>query len=292
MSLFDLLPDEMIIVAPQSNNLKKNRLCLIMKKIAFCFLIYDKINHEEAWNLFFKGVDRCRYNIYIHYKENRPLKYFEEYKMNISIETKYADISIVYAQNILFLEALEDQDNQHFILLSGACIPLKSFDVVYNTLDSNYSYFNITPQEQCFPRCNGVLKYISREYIRKASQWCILNRKHTQLMLDEDSYLDWFKDISAPDEHCYITNIHYKYLSGEIKTTNNIAADATTFTNWEGMDYPYPSTTGLKSYQALSNEELSYLLNSKSLFGRKFQPMVCLIDRSDYIRTISTIFDV
>ena len=34
-----------------------------MKKIAFCFLIYDIINHEELWNIFFKNIDTNKYNI-------------------------------------------------------------------------------------------------------------------------------------------------------------------------------------------------------------------------------------
>ena len=59
-----------------------------MKKIAFCFLIYDIINHEELWNIFFKDIDTNLYNIYIHYKNNKQLKYFEKYKLDNCIETK------------------------------------------------------------------------------------------------------------------------------------------------------------------------------------------------------------
>ena len=54
-----------------------------MKKIAFCFVIYDIINYEELWNMFFQNVDTNKYNIYIHYKTNTPLKYFEKYKLKI-----------------------------------------------------------------------------------------------------------------------------------------------------------------------------------------------------------------
>ena len=60
-----------------------------MKKISFCFLIYDIINHEELWNIFFQNVDKNKYSIYIHYKCNKELKYFEKYKLNKCIETKY-----------------------------------------------------------------------------------------------------------------------------------------------------------------------------------------------------------
>ena len=52
-----------------------------MKKIAFCFLIYDIINQEELWNLFFQNVDTNKYAIYIHYKYNERLDFFEEYKI-------------------------------------------------------------------------------------------------------------------------------------------------------------------------------------------------------------------
>lgn len=76
-----------------------------MKKIAFCFLIYDKINLEELWNIFFKNVDNNKYNIYIHYKTDKPLQYFEKYKLKECIETKYADVSLIHAHNLLLKQA-------------------------------------------------------------------------------------------------------------------------------------------------------------------------------------------
>jgi hypothetical protein len=68
-----------------------------MKKIAFLFLIYDKINIEELWKYFFNKIDQNKYDIYVHYKIQTPLKYFEKYKLTNCIETKYADVSLVYA---------------------------------------------------------------------------------------------------------------------------------------------------------------------------------------------------
>ena len=81
------------------------------KKIAFCFLIYDKINHEELWNNFLKNVDKNKYNIYIHYKTNKPLKYFEQYKLKNTVETKWCGESLVKAQNLLLEEAVKDKNN-------------------------------------------------------------------------------------------------------------------------------------------------------------------------------------
>lgn len=242
-----------------------------MKKIAFLFLIYDEINHEDIWKLFFQNIPTDKYNIYIHHKYNRPLKHFEKYKLEQCIETSYGDISITNAFNLLISKALEDCDNKTFILLSGSCIPFKNFNYVYDNLDTSYSYFNIAPHSACFPRCNNALQYLGENYIQKASQWCILNRKHADLMIKEEAnYVKWFEKCDNSDEHCYITTIYHNKLEKEIITTPNIAKDATTFVNWQGMDYKYPSYFGLKNYSYISKDELIYLLQSMSLFGRKF----------------------
>jgi len=241
-----------------------------MKKIAFCFLIYDTINHEDLWFLFFKNVNKDKYNIYIHYKDNKPLKYFEEYKLNNCIETSYGDISLVLAQNLLLEEAIKDNNNEHFIFISNSCVPLKSFNYIYNNLKEDFSYFTLAKQKQCFPRCNNTLNFIHINFIQKASQWCILNRKHTNLMLNNLDYINWFNyKGTIPDEHCYITNIFYNNLEEELVIAKD-ELEFTTFVNWEGSDYKYVSTDELKNYKNISEEELKYLLNSKCLFGRKF----------------------
>ena len=261
-----------------------------MKKIAFCFLIYDIINNEELWNIFFKNVDTSKYNIYIHYKINKQLKYLEKYKLNNCIETKYSDITIVKAQNILLQEALKDIDNEHFIFISNSCIPLKCFNCIYDNLNEKYSYFNIMPKSQCFPRCNKTMEFIDEKYIQKSSQWCILNRKHAELMITKTGYLTWFDySDTVPDEHCYITNIFYYNLENEIIATPNVANGATTFTNWKGMDYKYPSNHGLKNYNSITQEELYHLMYSKCFFGRKFnRDCITSLTNNKYIDFITS----
>jgi len=241
-----------------------------MKKIAFCFLVYDTINNEDLWELFFKNVDKNKYTIYIHYKRNRPLLYLEKYKLTNCIATKYGDISLVEAQNVLLTEALKDPNNEHFIFVSNSCIPLKSFDTVYDKLNTEYSYFNLMPQEQCFPRCDSALRYVVEQYIQKASQWCILNKKHANLLVTQTEYMVWFKNVYAADEICYISYLTFSDLHSELIITHNAANDATTFTNWEGMTYKYPSLKSLKNYNSISQQELNYLIKSKCFFGRKF----------------------
>ena len=261
-----------------------------MKKIAFCFLIYDMINHEELWNIFFKNIDTNKYNIYIHYKTDKPLKYFEKYKLDNCIETKYADVSLPLAQNILFREAFKDRNNYKFVIVSNSCIPLKSFDYIYNKLTiDNYGYFNVSPQNHCFPKCNYLLQVIEKKYISKSHQWIILNRKLVKfLCFNKDKYLKpHYKNIYAPEEYFYYTFIKILNLENEIVTTPNISNDATTFTNWEGIDYKYPCNRGLKNYNFITEEELLYLLDSKSLFGRKFHRKCSSLFNKKYIDFIT-----
>ena len=233
-----------------------------MKRLGLCFLIYDKINHEELWYQWLKKVDKQKYRVYIHYKNNVDLKYFEKYKLNNCIETKYSDITLVKAQNILIETSINDGCS-HQILLSNSCIPLKWFDYIYDTLDSKYSYFNKANDEQCFPRCSNSLKYLNKTSIKKAHQWCILNEKHAKILLNEIDYMVWFDyERTVPDEHCYITKLFQSELEDEIIITHDLSYGATTFTNW--------GLSGLKNYDVITMDEIENLLKKPCLFGRKF----------------------
>jgi hypothetical protein len=242
------------------------------KKIAFCFLIFDSINQEELWHQFFQNVDTSKYTIYIHYKENKPLKYFEPYKLKNCIETSWANISLVKAQNLLLEEGLKDEENSHFIFLSNSCIPIKPFSHIYNNLDTDYSYFSVCPMEASFPRCDYALQFLEKKYIKKSSQWCILNRKHADILTKNTEYFNWFDQPGMiPDEQCYITYLYYKHLQNEIISTDSVDKGATakvyatTFVNWinHGIN--------VKTYEYISQDELDELINSKSFFARKFE---------------------
>lgn len=263
-----------------------------MKKLAFCFLIYDVINHEELWNIFFKNVDPNKYSIYIHYKTNKPLKYFEKCKLNNCIETKYADVTLIHAHNLLFKRAFEDGCDK-IISLSQSCIPFKSFNYVYDFLTKDdLGHFNVAPQTQCFPKCVSLLSYYNKSCIQKSYNWFILNRKICEIVLNcsKDEINLIYKDLYAPEEHYYITMVHKYNLQNEIIATLNLSNGATTFTNWVGMDYKYVTDRSLKNYSSITEEELLYLLNSKCLFGRKFnRECVGSLINKKYLEAISSI---
>lgn len=249
-----------------------------MRKIAFCFLIYDIINQEEVWNIFFKDVEPNKYSIYIHYKINTPLKYFEKYKLKNCIETKYADISLVKAQNLMLEQGIKENDNEHFIILSNSCIPLKSFDHIYNSLNPSFSYFT---EILLFPRCFKI--NFKRKDLKKSHQWCILNKKHATEILAPSLDIDLFEPIYAADEHYYITNIYKKNLQNEIITTRSNANNTTTFVDWSN-----PIKTGHpKDFTEIRDKELTSLLKNSHLFGRKINASCQLLDKQYYIGFIT-----
>jgi dTDP-4-amino-4,6-dideoxygalactose transaminase len=172
---------------------------------------------------FFKSVDLDKYKIYIHYKINKPLKYFENYKLNNCIETKYADVTLIHAHNLLFKKAYEEGCDK-IISLSQSCVPFKSFDYVYNFLTKDhYGHFNIMPQSQCFPRCNSLLTHYDIKFIQKSYNWFILNRKICESVIsyDKQQIDNEYSSVFAAEEHYFITNIFYNNLQDEIITTPN-----------------------------------------------------------------------
>ena len=88
-----------------------------MQKIAFLFLIYDEINNERLWRNFFRKIENDRYSIFIHWKHERKLEFFDQFKLKNPVPTEYAELSLVKAQNLLLREALKDEEHERFIFL-------------------------------------------------------------------------------------------------------------------------------------------------------------------------------
>lgn len=260
-----------------NNQMISNKSKFISKKIAFCFMIYDKVANKHIWKTFFKNIDKSKYKILIHYKENKNLDWLEEYKIKDSIETCWGCYSLVEAQIILSKQALFDKDVTHCIWLSGNCLPFKSFDYVYNYLDISMSYFNKSPDSQLFPRCNPILKTIDKSNIKKAAMQSILNRNHTELIVNNRKFIkDIFSQIQIPDEIAFITILYHLKKYNELVLTNNKSFDATTYTCWTDMtnhkDFPLSIKKGQPyNFSFICEDEIKAIVNSKSLFARKFE---------------------
>lgn len=106
-------------------------------KIAFLFVLRQKIPLEPLWERFFAGADNDSYSIYTH-----ASWWVDEFPKtsvfyNKSISTKPVsrfDISLVDVVRRLMAFALLDtgKANLWFVLVSEACIPVRSFPYVYD----------------------------------------------------------------------------------------------------------------------------------------------------------------
>lgn len=263
-----------------------------MKRLAFCFLIYDKIEQEELWYEYFKNINIDKYSIYIHYKINTPLKYFDNFKLDYCCPTQYCRPSIINAHNLLFKQAAID-GNYKIISLSQSCIPLKSFEYIYNFLtQDNLCRFNVIPKQPGKLPMNGargiasLQKYYKVDDIQKAANWFVLNNEIAKIITSEDPKIieQKYSGCSCPEEHYFLTAIYEKNLQDQIITTPNLQDGGITFTNWNEPNYKYgrgyanKNYTGKwpKSYSFIEQEEIDYLLTRNCLFGRKF-PSNCIV---------------
>jgi hypothetical protein len=152
----------------------------------------------------------------------------------------------------------------------------------------------MSPDSQCFPKCDKTLKYLDKKFIKKANMMSIINRKHAEAIIANSAMmLKWFNyQKTVPDEHCYITLLHYLRLETELITTPNTSySGATTFSPWDDMldfmIFPKSEKSNSYTYNMICADEMDFLLNSKCLFARKFTEG-CTVDGSnlsDYIIT-------
>lgn len=247
------------------------------KKLAFCFMIYDKIANQKIWEEFFKNINPNKYTILIHYKENKDLGMFNQYKLDKCIDTCWACFSLVEAQMLLMEKALEDKNVSHCIWLSGNCLPMKHFDYMYQNLNPKFSYFNRAPDKQLYPRCDSLIKEhnLSKNIIKKGSMQSIINRNHCELILQNRDFIQKFSGIFAPDEVAFITTIYNFKKENELVLTPNITFGSPTYTVWTDRinhkDFKASKKTGQPyKYTYICPEELDMIYKSKSFFGRKF----------------------
>jgi len=191
-------------------------------KIAFCFLTYDKIIRYDIWNEFFKEIDLEKYTVIIHPKNIPKLNYytFPTHIVKDRINTTGKDnITIVKATLKLFEDGY-NQNATHYIFLSQSCIPVYSFDIIYNIV-SNIKYSIISciydnKKERYNSLSLNLKKYIKFSNFVKQQPNMILIKDDIELLLKYNVTKD-FKLMQCPDEHYFINILLYLFKSKIIK---------------------------------------------------------------------------
>uniref|UniRef100_A0A2N9IP17 Uncharacterized protein n=1 Tax=Fagus sylvatica TaxID=28930 RepID=A0A2N9IP17_FAGSY len=186
-------------------------------KIAFMFLSPGSLPFEKLWDKFFQVI--------------------------------WGKISMVDAERRLLANALQDLDNQHFVLLSDSCVPLYRFQYIYDYLmHTNISFVD------CFqdpgPHGNGrysehMLPEIEKKDFRKGAQWFSMKRQHAVIVMADNLYYSKFRDYCKPGEgrNC-IADEHYLPTYFNIVDPGGIANWSITHVDWSERKW-HP-----KSYRA------------------------------------------
>jgi len=267
-------------------------------KIAFCFLLYDKVLHQKVWEDFFTQDKNCTHTIYSHVKKitKHTPSWIRENKTR-TVKTGWCEESLIFAWVQMLKKAMKNKENKYFALLSGECIPLFTYPQTYKMITrSKKSRVNITTDE--------VTKNIySLTGLLYADQWVILNRKCAQLMIDLKESKEgkaWRKNTK---KLTYLTlegepACNYKEASptNECGYVAVLCSDELYPVNWlihklgrrsskgfkkEIRDIPVTYTYWNPKSQVPHPEKFTYakmksykrkICKSKAIFGRKFYP--------------------
>ncbi|XP_010433033.1 PREDICTED: uncharacterized protein LOC104717196 [Camelina sativa] len=290
-------------------------------KIAFMFLTPGTLPFERLWDRFFQGHEG-KFSVYIHASKERPVHY-SSYFVNREIrsdEVVWGRISMVDAERRLLANALRDPSNQQFVLLSDSCIPLRSFEYMYNYLMySNVSYvdcFDDPGQHGSGRHMNHMLPEIPKKYFRKGAQWFTMKRQHAVATMADSLYYSKFRDYCGPgienNKNC-IADEHYLPTFFHMLDPTGISNWTVTKVDWSERKW-HPKTympedithellTNLTSTDTVVHvtsvgmgEEIwmpciwNGIKRPCYLFGRKFHPDTLdkLLDLfSNYTRTVT-----
>ncbi|XP_047962321.1 glycosyltransferase BC10-like [Salvia hispanica] len=225
-------------------------------KIAFLFLTPGALPFEKLWDKFFQG-NEGRFSVYVHASKDKPV-HFSRYFVNREIRSdtvEWGKISMVDAERRLLANALKDPDNQQFVLLSDSCIPLRSFDFVYDYLmQTNVSFVDC--YEDPGPHGTGrYIKYmlpeVEKKDFRKGSQWFTMKRQHAIIIMADSLYFRKFREHCKPgmeggrncysDEH-YLPTFFYMLDPGGIANWSVTHVDWSEF-KWHPKSYKSQDVT-------------------------------------------------
>ena len=180
-------------------------------KIAFCFLTYDIIIRYDVWNHFFDNIEKDKYIVFIHPK-NIINSNFYTFNYNIvknRVNTTSKDNIHIVKATLKLLEETYISDNNitHFIFLSQSCIPLYSFNKIYDVIIkfqySVISHIDHNKKERYFQLSNIIKKFINYNHFIKQQPNMILTRNDVELLIKHD-LTEHFRIMICPDEHYFI----------------------------------------------------------------------------------------
>ncbi len=230
--------------------------------VAYCFLTYDHIKSLKIWETYFEKKEN--FCVFIHSKMIIP-SYHYSFPVTILEDTVHTknktDISIVHATLHLLKEAYSKRpDITHFVFLTQNCIPIYSFDQIYNVVSNlKKSCISVISGNKTnrFQQLSLFLRHRIQHPQRFLKQQpnMILTRDDVKWFI-ENIYLQDFAQMECPDEHYFINLFVHVYKKEFIH-------QQTHFCN------PQLQRTQALYYPNISNEMIQKIRQMGFLFMRK-----------------------
>ncbi|KAG6417247.1 hypothetical protein SASPL_119400 [Salvia splendens] len=273
-------------------------------KIAFLFLTNSDLHFALLWERFFSNATRKHYNIYIHADPLVKIAPFEGVFKDRLIPSKRTQRSsptlISAARRLLATAMLDDPSNAYFALISQHCVPLHSFNYLYNflfdlgRLSRNLefsSYIEILDKESnLWDRYNArgrsvMLPEVNFNQFRVGSQFFVLTRKHALMVIKDRELWRKFKLPCLNVECCYPEE-HYFPTLLSMQDPNGCSHYTLTRVNWTDSHNGHPHTY----YPPELSADLIHTLRESNssyshMFARKFSPdcLEPLMDMADEV---------
>ena len=209
------------------------------KKVAFLSLNYQSFENEELMGRFFCEEHKDKYNLYIHNKEPIVGSIFEKYCIpeNYKVETEWGKYSLVLATIRLMKYALQDPDNEKFILISNSHCPLHSIDKICEKIWSHFPLMSF--DRSIVGKFDASCRYdlildpskihlnpFKRESSLFVAQWFMCNRSDAEFFVANEARLrSWFnlnRRTWADESYFSMIANHYG-LPYQIKTNCYVA---------------------------------------------------------------------
>ncbi|XP_057838481.2 glycosyltransferase BC10 isoform X1 [Cryptomeria japonica] len=259
-------------------------------KIAFMFLTPGPLPFERLWEEFFRGHEG-KYSVYVHASKRNTLKtaWKSPVFLNRDITSQKVDwgkITMVDAERRLLMNALQDENNQHFVLLSESCVPLRSFDFVYDYLiRHNVSFVDCFDDPGPHGRGRYTVPFLPEIYInewRKGAQWFTVKRQHALLIVADFVYYSKFKQFCKPGaetHNCY-PDEHYVQTFLHMMDPSGISNWSVTHVDWsEGKWHPKKYSRDEINIKLLKNiQELDENIHTSSDAKKQISRRPCMVN--------------
>uniref|UniRef100_A0A0D9UWG1 Uncharacterized protein n=1 Tax=Leersia perrieri TaxID=77586 RepID=A0A0D9UWG1_9ORYZ len=282
--MHDMTDDELLWRASMAPKVSRTPYTRV-PKVAFLFLVRNQLPLRPLWEKFFAGQKHELYTIYVHsfppFAATLPTDSVFHGRMIPSQRTTWGDANLVEAERRLLANALLDQSNERFALLSESCIPIYDFPTIYTHLTgSNNSFID------CFDNASARVRYkpdiftphnITISQWRKGSQWFEMDRALAVEVVSDEAYFPAFRDC----RRCVIDE-HYIPTLVSILGWRRNANRTLTYMEWQPKN-PHPRRHGaedvtvelLMKMRGGAGNNCTYngaASNVCFVFARKFSP--------------------